>query len=72
MTSQDIWYPFTQQLLVIIFMRGLEEYAGPSILTVGVQCFVLFLCCMLEYSWESLHLPFVAHDISIVIWISEF
>jgi hypothetical protein len=57
-------------------MHGLfhppEEYAGPSILTVGVLCFVFFLGCMLEFSSESAYLPFVAHDISIVVLILEF
>jgi hypothetical protein len=57
-------------------MRGLfhplEEYAGPSILLVGVLYFIFFLDCMLELSLESVRLPFIARDISTVIWISEF
>jgi hypothetical protein len=47
--------------------RPLQEHAGPFILTVGVLYFVLFLCCMLEFSSESGCLPVFARDISIVI-----
>jgi hypothetical protein len=32
--------------------RPLEEYAGFSILTVGIPCFVVLLCCMLTFSLE--------------------
>jgi hypothetical protein len=42
---------------VIIIMLGLfcplEEYVGPSILTVGTVCFSLFLGCVLKFSLES-------------------
>jgi hypothetical protein len=50
----------------------LEAYAGPCILTVGILCFILVLACMLEYSSECTGLPFVTHEIFIVIWILEF
>jgi hypothetical protein len=48
--------------------RPLEEYVGPSILTVGALCFVVLLGCMLTFSLESVCLPFVKRD---VIWILE-
>jgi hypothetical protein len=38
--------------------RSLEEYAGPSTLTVGFLYFILFLGCMLEFSSESACFPF--------------
>jgi hypothetical protein len=49
--------------------RPFEEYANPSILTVGVLYFVSFSGCMLEFSSESDSLPFVERNISIVIWV---
>jgi hypothetical protein len=52
--------------------RSLEEYAGPSTVTVGVLCFAFFLGLMSECSSESACLPFVARDIPIVNWILEF
>jgi hypothetical protein len=52
--------------------RPLYEYAGPSILTVGVLCFIFILACMLEFSLESASLPFVVRDISSVICILDF
>jgi hypothetical protein len=50
----------------------LEVYADLSISAVVVLCFVFFLGCMLEFSSESACLPFVARDISIVIWSLYF
>jgi hypothetical protein len=51
--------------------RPFEECAGPSILTMGTLCFFFLLGCMLEFSSESGCLPFVAGDISNMIWILE-
>jgi hypothetical protein len=45
-----------------------EEYAGPFILTECVRCFVFFMGCMIEFSLDSICLPFVACEISIVNW----
>jgi hypothetical protein len=52
--------------------RPLEEYAAPSILTVGALCFVFSLDIMLGFSSESACLLFVARDTSTMIWILEF
>jgi hypothetical protein len=46
--------------------RPLEEYVGPSILTVGILRFVFFSGCMLELPSESACLPFLERDIAIV------
>jgi hypothetical protein len=32
--------------------RPLEEYVGPTILTVGALCFVVLLACMFTFSFE--------------------
>jgi hypothetical protein len=66
-------------IIIIIFMdyassllfRPLEEYVGPSILTVGTLCFVLFLGCILKLFRNSC-LPIVERDIPTVICILEF
>jgi hypothetical protein len=52
--------------------RGLEEYTGPSILTVVIPCFVFFLGCVLEVTSKSACFPFVARDISVVLRILRF
>lgn len=47
------------------------EYDGPSIATVHGLRFVL-LGCMLIFPLQSIYLPFLERDISIVNWILEF
>jgi hypothetical protein len=47
----------------------LEEYADLSILTVVIPCFIVFHGCMIEFSSEFVCLPFIVHDMSIMIWI---
>jgi hypothetical protein len=51
--------------------RPLAECVGPSILTVGAPCFVVFLGFMLKFSSEFVRLSFVERNISIVIWTLE-
>lgn len=51
--------------------RLLEEYVGPTILTVAVLYFVVLFGCALEFSLEFVRLPFVERGVSTVIWISE-
>jgi hypothetical protein len=57
-------------------MRGLvlplEEYVGPSILTVNALCFIFLFGCMLKFSVEFLCVKFIERGISTVIWILEF
>jgi hypothetical protein len=52
--------------------RPLEEYAGPTILTVGSLRFIFFSRCMFELSSGSAYIPFLERDISIVNWILDF
>jgi hypothetical protein len=51
--------------------RPLEEYVCPSILNVGALNFVALLGCYVKILFGS-HLPFVKHDVSTMIWFSEF
>jgi hypothetical protein len=50
----------------------LEERVGPSILTVGIVCFVFFLSSMLKFCLEFISLLFVRRDVSTVIRILEY
>jgi hypothetical protein len=50
----------------------LEEYVGPSILTVGALCFVVLVGHVYTFSLEFIYLPFVERGISNVIWIFKF
>jgi hypothetical protein len=56
---------------ILRLFRPLEQYAGPSILTVGVLCFVFFLGWILKCSSETACLSFAERDIFTVIWILE-
>jgi hypothetical protein len=51
--------------------RPLEDYVGPSILTVVALCSVAFLGCMLKFSSEFVCLPFVERDISTISSFEE-
>jgi hypothetical protein len=51
--------------------RPLEEYAGPSILTVGALCFFFFLSVKI-FSSEFVCFPFVERDICSVTRILEY
>jgi hypothetical protein len=44
---------------MLSLFHPLEEYVGPSILTVGALHFIILLGCMLKFSLECIYLPFV-------------
>jgi hypothetical protein len=75
--ARSITLQLSQCIIIIIFLdqviRGLfqplEEYADLFDLTVGGLHFVFSLGFMLEFSLEIVCFPFIARDISIVIWI---
>jgi hypothetical protein len=50
----------------------LEEYVGPSIITVGILCFVVLLGGMLTFSFEFVGLTFAERGVFTVMWILEF
>jgi hypothetical protein len=44
---------------MLCLFHPLEEYVGPSILTVGALHFIILLGCMFKFSLECVYLPFV-------------